>query len=1021
MTLPLKRAQHRRRVARLTSVVGLTLLLGATVVRAQEVTPEAMPDSGVVTSRAISMTPEDARTALAAQLPDDAPVQQRIDLLVRQRAAARILGEQATLIAVLEQLVEIGKDRPEWSAWLLDLMNTQFTFGSQQKSIEYGEKLLAQSNLDPLVKTNAAAGLAWKYCELADVRNCERVYEMSQRAFAALPATTSPEARNYAQVSTLMAKAHAMKVRGDADARVAVLREATIAARSYVARMGSQNTAGATNAAYRSALNLADYTGGQLVYALISQGRSTEAIAVAQEGLARARLANLGSDALGGWNQRLAAALLSERRYEEALVAAQASVTELTRAGGQSQGLLLALARNAEITSLVGLQRWKEADETYGAFLDSISVDKVAYNRSYSPPLAALLAAKNNRAEAGLKIIDNSYRYRQRIYGQRHPLTAEARAVRGAVYLISGSPGNAMADYEDFFTALLDTSSGWLDLAPIGLRSQYLNIVLGEFLNYAARQYQNGGPDAIDRHVFERLVQVTDRIGSGAAQRALLESSAKVRLGDPALAILLTQEQDQRGKLRDAYALIFADVLATDAKDTPDDKRKQLRELLKQHRDAAEAAQKQLEDIRKQLASKFPDFLALVNPVNPTVDAIQKSLTAGEAFVGIYPNREGTFVWAINANGQHALNISKWTDKDVAAKVTAMRATLDVGDRLPSLPLVNFAVAAELYNELVRPLRPALAGATLLDISASGALGALPLATLVTGPAQDNKTAPWLVRDFAMAQTPGAAAFVTLRRVEPRAQAARPFIGFGDPRFRLDASTAPAKAGQVARNLVVVANAPQAATYSVESGFRYASIPALPETRDELVAMATALGADPTGDLVVGAAATRKAVLATPLTDRRVVAFATHGLLPGEIPGVSKPSLAMAATDDPTESPLLTLDDVLALRLNSQWVVLSACNTAGGERDGVAMSGLVRGFFFAGTRSVLATHWGVESQASRQLVGAVFADYAKDPKAGRAAALRGVQLGMIDGSIGNGAYAHPFYWAPYALFGDPLR
>jgi CHAT domain-containing protein len=299
---------------------------------------------------------------------------------------------------------------------------------------------------------------------------------------------------------------------------------------------------------------------------------------------------------------------------------------------------------------------------------------------------------------------------------------------------------------------------------------------------------------------------------------------------------------------------------------------------------------------------------------------------------------------------------------------------------------------------------------------------------LVTAPAQDLKTAPWLVRDFAIAQTPGAAAFVTLRRVEPHALAPRAMIGFGDPQFRLNASppsTAANKSAQdaphTARNLVVTANAQQASTYSVESGFRYAAIPALPETRDELMALATALGADTQGDLVLGAAATRKAVMTTPLSDRRVVAFATHGLLPGEIPGLSKPALAMAATDDPNESPLLNLDDVLSLKLNSQWVVLSACNTAGGERDGVAMSGLVRGFFFAGTRSVLATHWGVESEASRQLVGAVFTDYAKDPKAGRAASLRRVQLSMIDGSLGNGAYAHPFYWAPYAVFGDPIR
>jgi hypothetical protein len=86
-----------------------------------------------------------------------------------------------------------------------------------------------------------------------------------------------------------------------------------------------------------------------------------------------------------------------------------------------------------------------------------------------------------------------------------------------------------------------------------------------------------------------------------------------------------------------------------------------------------------------------------------------------------------------------------------------------------------------------------------------------------------------------------------------------------------------------------------AAKYDAEWGFRYADVPPLPETRGELLAIATALGADTGTDLILGAKATRRAVLEANLLDRRVVAFATHGLMPGELPGISKPALAMAA------------------------------------------------------------------------------------------------------------------------------
>ncbi len=703
----------------------------AAVVHAQEPPTEAMPEL-VSSAPPIALTEDEARAALATPVTDSAPLDERIALLVRQRSASRILGEQAARLRALDQLVSIGKGRPEWPGWMLDAMNGQFGFGSQSRGIEIGEALLAESNLMPGLRANAASNLTWKYCQVNDVRNCERAWSVAQRASDQLPASLGANERDYANVQFLQAKSEVLRTRGDADGRVTALREGVAVARRSQERIGAATGADPKNYAYRGAINLYDYTAGQLVYALDAQGRSAEGVAVAQDGLARARLGNLGPDSLGAWNQRLAAALIGERRYDESLAASRAALVEFERTGGQVNGLQVALARTAEVRALIGLERWLEADQTYTAFLDSIRGDRAAYDRSYNGMLFALLAAKSGRLDVALKTIEGSYRYRQRIYGVNHPLTVEARAVRGAIYLIGDSPGNARADYEDFFTALLETPAGWPALAPVGARGASLSIVLPEYLRYAAKLYAAGGADAIDGRMLDRLVQVADRLGSGVAQRSILESSAKVRSGDPALVALLGQEQDLRGKVRDAYALAYADVLATDVKDTPDDRKKVLRDQLKQHRDQAEASQRQLDDVRKQLATRFPAFIALVNPVNPHTAAIRKALLPGEAFVGLYPSREGTFAWAVNANGKTALAISKWTDADVAKRVAALRATLDVGDRLPRLPAMDFAASQAIYDELIRPLRPALAGATVLDISAGGALGSLPMAALLT-------------------------------------------------------------------------------------------------------------------------------------------------------------------------------------------------------------------------------------------------------------------------------------------------
>ena len=152
-------------------------------------------------------------------------------------------------------------------------------------------------------------------------------------------------------------------------------------------------------------------------------------------------------------------------------------------------------------------------------------------------------------------------------------------------------------------------------------------------------------------------------------------------------------------------------------------------------------------------------------------------------------------------------------------------------------------------------------------------------------------------------------------------------------------------------------------------------------------------------------------------------------MLPGDLPNLTQPALALAAPDDPKESGLLTLDDILGLKLNADWVVLSACNTAAGDGAGSeAISGLGRGFFYAGGRSLLVTHWPVETVSAGKLVTGIFERIAADASLSRAEALRQSMLAIMDGATPDGAsgvarfsYAHPIFWAPYALVGDPGR
>ena len=119
--------------------------------------------------------------------------------------------------------------------------------------------------------------------------------------------------------------------------------------------------------------------------------------------------------------------------------------------------------------------------------------------------------------------------------------------------------------------------------------------------------------------------------------------------------------------------------------------------------------------------------------------------------------------------------------------------------------------------------------------------------------------------------------------------------------------------------------------------------------------------------------------------------------------------------------------EILSLKLDADWVVLSACNTGSGQGAGAeAVSGLGRAFFYAGTRALLVSNWPVETTSAKALTTDLFKRQSETPDLTRAQALRQSMLALIDGpgyvDARNGrtvfSYAHPIFWAPFTLIGD---
>jgi CHAT domain-containing protein len=353
--------------------------------------------------------------------------------------------------------------------------------------------------------------------------------------------------------------------------------------------------------------------------------------------------------------------------------------------------------------------------------------------------------------------------------------------------------------------------------------------------------------------------------------------------------------------------------------------------------------------------------------------------------------------------------------------------------------LFDLALSHHLYKHLLGPAEDLLRGKTHLIEVPYGVLTSLPLQVLITdGPVVVHpglkdlamfREAHWLIRRHAVSVIPSVSSLEGLRvHAKRHGERQRPLVGFGNPRFTTAPVVARSDKRGRSRSTIQVASAMRTRGFS--SYWRGAEVnltalrglPELPETEQELKTVARSLGA-PLRDLRFSTAATETAVKQMDLSAYRIVYFATHGLVAGEVQGLGEPALVLTPPDTPSalDDGLLTASEVAQLRLNADWVVLAACNTAAGDTPGAdALSGLARAFFQAGARALLVSHWRVGSEAAAKLTTSTFDQQRRAPDIGRAEALRRAMLAYMADS--NDPWSgHPGFWAPFSVVGEGLN
>jgi CHAT domain-containing protein len=554
-----------------------------------------------------------------------------------------------------------------------------------------------------------------------------------------------------------------------------------------------------------------------------------------------------------------------------------------------------------------------------------------------------------------------------------------------------------------------------------GLIEQRANYFRRHVAHLVAAARQGREPITLGKEGFE----IAQWAVQPSAAAAVQQMAARFASSGGALATLVRETQDLAALWHDKDKALVAALSKPESQ---------------QDRAATEALRRQIADIDghraaivARLEKEFPDYAALAKPKPLAAEEVQKLLGTDEALVFFLTANKETYVFALTRTGFVWKTIAV-PEKTLADKVASLRKS--IGDPTsiqrglaraeePSGSGFDPNVAHELYDTLFGPVADLVKDKKHLIVVLSGALTSLPFQVLVTekpeGGQQRLGDAAWLIKRHAITMLPSVASLCALRAFAKESGAAKPFTGFGDPVFQKLPSGAPG--GQrVAGNTAVRGVSDYfRGTLGDTSALRH--LAPLFDTADELRGIARSLGA-PDSEIILGAKASETTVKSFNgsgrLAEYRVVAFATHGLVAGDIKGLAEPALALTVPDQPTEADdgLLTASEVAGLRLNADWVILSACNTAAGDQPGAeALSGLARAFFYAGARGLLVSHWPVQSAAAVKLTTTAISELKAHPEIGRAEALRRAMLGLMQDKS-NPANSHPAIWAPFMMVGE---
>jgi len=425
-----------------------------------------------------------------------------------------------------------------------------------------------------------------------------------------------------------------------------------------------------------------------------------------------------------------------------------------------------------------------------------------------------------------------------------------------------------------------------------------------------------------------------------------------------------------------------------------------------------ERLQLELSEIREELKQESPIYSAIKDTPRFEIAHFQTSvLEENEILLEYFLGDESSYCWLVGKNEFEVFILPP--REQIENKVDTLRELVDArrpreGETFPEQQAriaeadANFGpLARELSNIILGPVSERLSGKRLIVVP-DGKLHYFPMSALPMPNAPSDD--PILLTNDVVYQ-PSAQTYSLLKTLRPNKteQGMKDLLVFSDPVF--STSDERLTGTNIYENTTT-----QPYSYRLVEAF--GSLSRLPATGEEAAGITEIFGGD--ADIFSGFDATRERLINSNLSEYRVVHLATHGFVDVDRPELSSIVLSRYDRTGNKIDESVRMQDIYAMKLNADLVVLSACKTGTGkEIKGEGVMGLNTAFLQAGARSVVSTLWQVEDNAANHLMKEFYTQmvFGGLPPS---AALRAAQIKLYK----DPQFRSPFFWAAFTIQGD---